>query len=377
MKNILTREEYLDISVLSEPLACVMHAYRRLPETLHIDVITILGAGPIGTLHALYAHRLYPLASIQMIEPDDTRRELIKGLLPFVSVFREYNSFDLSKSNLTVVATSCPKAQTSAIEVSSEYGIVILFSGINHKKKDELPIYEGQDLEHIHRNEEVVVISKNIRLIGSSGYHPAEIDLSLEELINHYHYYKVVQTEVVNGLGNNIIGNQTLLEPAIIKLLNDQNFSQNYLKVLFRHEPFPSRETRVIFTNNGVGLDYFNNLKPERGEVLVRILRSSICQTDRRVLQGLKNNDIKEGTILGHEGTGIIVSVGEGVNEELIGKTCAILPHYLAKEDSCNQIGMGYLSPDMKHLGIHINGCFATLATFPLCCIREHLHFIN
>lgn len=60
-----------------------------------------------------------------------------------------------------------------------------------------------------------------------------------------------------------------------------------------------------------------------------------------------------------------------------MGKTCAILPHYLSDEDRCTQIGMGYLSPEMKHLGIHINGCFATLAVFPVCCIREHLHSMD
>lgn len=377
MKTVLTREEYLDISVLSEPLACVMHAYRRLPSTLNINVITIFGAGPIGTLHALYAHRLYPLAKIQIIEPDEIRRELVQNLLPFVVSFSEYNNFVVDQSHLSVVATSVPEAQINAIKATSDYGIVILFSGINHKIKEELPCYEGQNLEHIHRNEEIVVISNYIRLIGSSGYHPTEIDLSLEELLNHYSYYNVVQTEIVNGLSNNVIGNEELDVPAIVKLLNDQMFSQRYLKVLFRHEPFPSKETRIIFRDNKVSFDYFDNLKPNKDEVLVRILRSSICQTDRRVLQGLKSNDMKDGTILGHEGVGIVLSVGENVNEELIGKTCSILPHYFFEHDCCMKIGMGYLSPDMKHLGIHINGCFSTLATFPICCVREHPHFLE
>lgn len=266
MKPLLTREQYLDISVLSEPLACVMHAYSRLPDTLHLDVITIWGAGPIGTLHALYAHRRYPLAKIQMIEPDSHRRKLVQSRLPFLTVFGLEEQDQLQKSHLAIVATSSPTAQITAIEHAAEYGIVILFSGINHKTKAELPQYEGHDLEYIHRHEEIIFLNNHVRLIGSSGYHPTEIDLSLSELVNHYEYYHVVQTAVVNGLGSNVLGEQTLLEPAIVKLLNDHAFSQHHLKVLFRHEPFPTKETKVIYHNNQVDLSYFDHIKPEKGK---------------------------------------------------------------------------------------------------------------
>lgn len=58
MRNNVTNEKYMDVFVLGEPLACVMHAYRRLPETLEVRTITIFGAGSIGALHALYARSL-------------------------------------------------------------------------------------------------------------------------------------------------------------------------------------------------------------------------------------------------------------------------------------------------------------------------------
>lgn len=138
----LNLSEYLDLVVLGEPLACVMHAYRRLPITLTPKIITIYGGGSIGTLHALYSHKLYPLVKIQLVEPDIRRRKILFKLLPFLHIFSDTSN--LQKSNLAIVATSEAIASLNAIENSNDSGSVILFSGINHKNNSELPIYEGQ-----------------------------------------------------------------------------------------------------------------------------------------------------------------------------------------------------------------------------------------
>ena len=51
---------------------------------------------------------------------------------------------------------------------------------------------------------------------------------------------------------------------------------------------------------------------PRAGEVLVKILATGVCHTDAFTLSG----DDPEGVfpaVLGHEGAGIVVEVGEGV----------------------------------------------------------------
>ena len=51
---------------------------------------------------------------------------------------------------------------------------------------------------------------------------------------------------------------------------------------------------------------------PRAGEVLVRITHTGVCHTDAFTLRG----DAPEGlfpVVLGHEGAGIVVEVGEGV----------------------------------------------------------------
>ena len=51
---------------------------------------------------------------------------------------------------------------------------------------------------------------------------------------------------------------------------------------------------------------------PRKGEVLVRITHTGVCHTDAFTLSG----DDPEGVfpaVLGHEGAGVVVEVGEGV----------------------------------------------------------------
>lgn len=310
---------------------------------------------------------------VQIVEPDERRRALIGRQLPFISVHATPDN--IRQSDLAVVATSAPEAQIDAIKTVGDAATVILFSGINHKTKAELPFFEGEDLETIHRREEVRVISRNIRLIGSSGYHPKEIDSSIARLRANPNYYGIVQTGIVDGLDGQLINDQTTNEPAIVRLLSDGDYGQNFLKVLFRHDPDPAVETRTVYEGGEVKLKGFTPQPPAPGQVSLRVLRSSICQTDRRVLLGLKSNSLRDGLILGHEGVGIVTSVGPGVSGRLLGRVCSILPHYFNGDDALENMGMGYLSAAMQHLGIHVDGCFTTCAVLPVSCVRPIENF--
>jgi S-(hydroxymethyl)mycothiol dehydrogenase len=63
-------------------------------------------------------------------------------------------------------------------------------------------------------------------------------------------------------------------------------------------------------------------LPPGPGEVRVRILASGICHTDSLVYRGLWWRDYPY--VLGHEGAGVIESIGPGVPAELVGKTVVL-----------------------------------------------------
>ncbi|MFM8555320.1 MAG: alcohol dehydrogenase catalytic domain-containing protein [Betaproteobacteria bacterium] len=67
---------------------------------------------------------------------------------------------------------------------------------------------------------------------------------------------------------------------------------------------------------------------PRKGEVLVRITHTGVCHTDAFTLSG----DDPEGlfpVVLGHEGAGIVVEVGEGVTSVKPGDH--VIPLYTAE----------------------------------------------
>jgi len=71
---------------------------------------------------------------------------------------------------------------------------------------------------------------------------------------------------------------------------------------------------------------------PKKGEVLVKITHTGVCHTDAFTLSG----DDPEGifpSVLGHEGAGVVVEVGEGVTSVKPGDH--VIPLYTAECGQC------------------------------------------
>jgi S-(hydroxymethyl)glutathione dehydrogenase/alcohol dehydrogenase len=71
---------------------------------------------------------------------------------------------------------------------------------------------------------------------------------------------------------------------------------------------------------------------PQKGEVMIRITHTGVCHTDAFTLSG----DDPEGvfpSVLGHEGAGIVVEVGEGVTSLAVGDQ--VIPLYTAECREC------------------------------------------
>ena len=76
---------------------------------------------------------------------------------------------------------------------------------------------------------------------------------------------------------------------------------------------------------------------PKAGEVLVKILYTSVCHTDAYTLSG----DDPEGVfpaVLGHEGAGVVVAVGEGVTSVEPGDH--VIPLYTAECGNVNSVDL-------------------------------------
>ena len=63
---------------------------------------------------------------------------------------------------------------------------------------------------------------------------------------------------------------------------------------------------------------------PKAGEVLVEVMATGVCHTDAYTLSGL-DSEGKFPAILGHEGAGIVESIGEGVTNVKVGDNVVAL----------------------------------------------------
>ncbi|KAL1458943.1 hypothetical protein WDU94_010965, partial [Cyamophila willieti] len=71
---------------------------------------------------------------------------------------------------------------------------------------------------------------------------------------------------------------------------------------------------------------------PQAGEVRVKIVSTAICHTDAYTLDGL-DSEGKFPCVLGHEGSGIVESVGEGVTSVAPGDH--VIPLYIPQCNDC------------------------------------------
>ena len=89
---------------------------------------------------------------------------------------------------------------------------------------------------------------------------------------------------------------------------------------------------------------------PKKGEVLVKITDTAICHTDAFTLSG----DDPEGVfpaVLGHEGGGIVIEVGEGVTSVDVGDHVIPLQQNVANVNSVYQAKRIYAKPFVKPKG--------------------------
>ncbi len=103
---------------------------------------------------------------------------------------------------------------------------------------------------------------------------------------------------------------------------------------------------------------------PGAGEVVIAVACCGICRTDRKCCrQGQR--DLLLPRVLGHEFSGVITAVGEGVDKKRIGERVVVHPgiacmkcdHCLAGKDQC--------CSEMKILGFHLDGGFSRYCMIP------------
>jgi threonine dehydrogenase-like Zn-dependent dehydrogenase len=103
----------------------------------------------------------------------------------------------------------------------------------------------------------------------------------------------------------------------------------------------------------------------EPGTVIVRPEAVGICGSEIEGYLGKMGNRTPP-LVMGHEFAGLVTEVGEGVEEDLVGREVAVNP--LSSDGTCPLCRSGYtnLCPNRRLIGIHSPGGFAEYALAPV-----------
>ena len=107
-------------------------------------------------------------------------------------------------------------------------------------------------------------------------------------------------------------------------------------------------------------------LHPGAGEVVVRNKFCGVCGTDVHIFHGEPGSaDVNPPVVLGHEYSGEIVEVGEGVTDLQVGDHVTVDPNiYCGKCEHCRN-GKKQLCESMEAIGVTRDGGFAQYSQIP------------
>jgi threonine dehydrogenase-like Zn-dependent dehydrogenase len=188
-----------DARPLVRPLASVMHALERLtyacPRVMTRRrpqlFIVIFGGGTIGTLHCLALRRCFPFCTIEIVESDHSRREVLKKLGIANAVHARLPAGTVADA--AIVACPSPQAALRAIEIAKS---VLLCSSLDAEEMAKLPPARrrlAQRLDQIHAAEEIdlanVENNGHVQRVGAKGETDQSIDDATHELGSHLAHY--------------------------------------------------------------------------------------------------------------------------------------------------------------------------------------------
>lgn len=143
---------------LAEPLGCCMNAHSRLGVGLK-DTVAVIGAGPIGIMHAMLA-RLQGAQRVIVIDNNPARIEMAKRFdidAAVLSTPDGKHREDVARltggwgPDVVIVAVSAAAAQNDALEIAAKAGRVNFFAGLPKSHPTAM-----LDVNHIHYKELVI-----------------------------------------------------------------------------------------------------------------------------------------------------------------------------------------------------------------------------
>lgn len=110
---------------------------------------------------------------------------------------------------------------------------------------------------------------------------------------------------------------------------------------------------------------------PAAGEVQIDVAYCGICGTDMHAFHGVMDERITTHRVIGHEMSGTIVAVGEGVAADKVGKRVVVRPLDHCGECPACKAGYTHVCHNLKFLGLDTDGAFQQRWNAPAHTIHE------
>jgi (R,R)-butanediol dehydrogenase/meso-butanediol dehydrogenase/diacetyl reductase len=105
--------------------------------------------------------------------------------------------------------------------------------------------------------------------------------------------------------------------------------------------------------------------QPKAGEVQIQVSHAGICGTDLHIYHGHMDKRVTFPQVMGHEMSGIVKQVGEGVTGYQPGDKVTVMPlDYCGSCPAC-LAGHSHICQNLQFLGIETNGAFQSYWTVP------------
>ncbi len=104
---------------------------------------------------------------------------------------------------------------------------------------------------------------------------------------------------------------------------------------------------------------------PGPGEVQLKVSHCGICGTDLHIYHGVMDQRVTFPQIMGHEVSGTVAAIGEGVEGFAVGDPVAVMPLDPCGDCPACDAGHSHICQNLKFLGIDTPGAFQSFWTVP------------
>ena len=143
-------------------------------------------------------------------------------------------------------------------------------------------------------------------------------------------------------------------------------YSAHYKQNYTGERKYIIMKAAVFYGKHDLRIENIEMPKAKNGEVVIKVMACGICGTDIHIYEGDEGAaKTPRGTVLGHEFSGIVTELGEGMTEIKVGDRVCIDPNKLCGSCYYCRNAIGHFCENMIGIGTTVNGGFEEYCAVP------------